>query len=43
MMYFVRTFLIRPMRASGVRHIAIEEVENYGKIVNIKNTFENGW
>ena len=27
----------------GVRPIAIEEVRNYGKIVDIKNIFENGW
>ena len=40
MMHFARTFLI--MRA-GVRRIAIEEVRNYGKIVYIKNVFENGW
>ena len=30
-MHFVRTFSI--MRAYGVRHIAIEEVQNYRKIV----------
>ncbi len=41
MMHFVRTFSI--MRASGVTLIAIEEVENSGKIVYIKNIFENGW
>ena len=41
MMHFVRTFSI--MRTSNVRLIAIEEVQNYGKIVCIKNVFENGW
>ena len=41
MMHFVRTFSI--MRAYDVRLIAIEEVRNYGKIVPIKNIFENGW
>ena len=41
MMHFVRTFSI--MRAEGVRLIAIEEVRNHGKIVHIKNIFENGW
>ena len=41
MMHFVRTFVI--MRALGVRLIAIEEVRNYGKIVCMKNLFENGW
>ena len=41
MMHFARTFSI--MRAYGVRLNAIEEVRNYGKIVYIKNTFENGW
>ena len=40
MMHFVRTF--STMRAYGVRHIAIKEVRNYGKIVYIKNIFENG-
>ena len=41
MMHFVRTFLI--MCAHGVRLTAVEEVRNYGKIVYIKNIFENGW
>ena len=41
MAHFVRTFSI--MRAQGVRLIAIEEIRNYGKIVYIKNIFENGW
>ena len=41
MMHFVCTFSI--MRAQGVRFIPIEEVRNYGKIVYIKNFFENGW
>ena len=40
MIHFVRAFLI--MRAD-VRLIAIEEVRNYGKILYIKNIFENGW
>ena len=40
MMHFIRTFSI--MRAQDVRLIAIEEVRNYGKIVYIKNIFENG-
>ena len=31
------------MRAYGLRLIAIEEARNYGKIVYIKNMFENGW
>ena len=37
-MHFVRTFSIT--RAQGVRLIAIEEVQNYGKIVYILNTFK---
>ena len=41
MMHFVRTFSI--MRTEGVRLIAIEEVRNYGKVVFIKNIFENDW
>ena len=41
MMPFVRTFLI--MRAYGIRLIAVKEARNYGKIVYIKNIFENGW
>ena len=41
MMHFVRTFSI--MRAEGTKLIAIEKVRNYGKIVYIQNTFENGW
>ena len=40
MMHFVRTFSI--MRAKGKRLIAIEGVGDYGKIVYIKNIFENG-
>ena len=40
MMRFVRTF--SNMSAYGVRLIAIEEVRNYGKIVCIKDIFENG-
>ena len=40
-MHFVCTFSI--MRAEGVRLIVIEKVRNYGKIVFIKNMFENGW
>ena len=39
MMHFVRTFSIMP--AEDV--IAIENIRNYGKIVYIKNVFENGW
>ena len=31
------------MRALGVRLIAMKEARNYGKIVHIKNIFENGW
>ena len=31
------------MLAYGVRFIAIEKTLNYGKIVYIKNIFENGW
>ena len=41
MMHFVRTFSI--MRALGLRLIAFKEVRNYGKIVYIKNVFENSW
>ena len=40
MMHVVCTFSI--MRAKGVRRIAIEEVQNNGKIVYIKHIFENG-
>ena len=40
-MHFARTFSI--MRAYGVRLTAIAEARNYGKIVYIKNIFENGW
>ena len=40
-MHFVCTFLI--LRALGVRLIVIEKVRNYGKIVFIKNMFQNGW
>ena len=40
-MHFLRTFSI--MCAYGIRLIAIEEAGNYGKIVYIKNIFENGW
>ena len=40
MMHFVRTFSI--MSAYGVRLIAIEEAQNFGKIAYIKNIFENG-
>ena len=29
--------------AEGVRFITVEEIRNYGKIVHIKNIFENGW
>ena len=36
-MHFVRTFLI--MRAYGVRLIAIEEAQNYEKIVYTSKTF----
>ena len=31
------------VRAEGVRFITVEEIRNYGKIVYIKNIFENGW
>ena len=41
MMHVVRTLSIE--RALGVRLIVIEEVRNYGKILYIKSTFENGW
>ena len=41
MIHFVRTFLI--MRVYGVMLTAIKEVQNYKKIVCIKNIFENGW
>ena len=41
MMHFVRTFSI--MRAYGVKLIAIKEARNYGKIVYIKNIFQNSW
>ena len=41
MMHFVCTFW--NMRAQGVRIIVIEKVRNYGKVVFIKNMFENGW
>ena len=30
------------VHAEGVRLIAMEEIRNYGKIVYIKNIFENG-
>ena len=40
-MHFVRTF--STMRALGLRLIVIEKIRNYGKVVLIKNTFENGW
>ena len=40
MMHFVRTFSIT--RALGVRHITVEEVRNYGKVVYMKDIFENG-
>ena len=39
-MHFVRIFPI--MRALGVRLIVIEKVQKYGKVVFIKNMFENG-
>ena len=41
MMHFVRTCSI--MLVYSVRLIAIEEARNYGKIVYIKNIFQNGW
>ena len=41
MMPFVRTFSI--YRALGVRLIVFEKIRSYGKIVYIKNIFENGW
>ena len=31
------------VRAEGVRFTAMEEVRNHGKILCIKNIFENGW
>ena len=31
------------MRPLGVRLIVIKKVRNYGKLVFIKNMFENGW
>ena len=40
MIHFVRAFLI--MCALGVRLIVIEKVQNYEKIVFIKDMFENG-
>ena len=43
MVHFVRTFsIMRAYTAQGVRLIALEEVRNYGNIVYIQNTFENG-
>ena len=39
MMHFLGTFSI--MRAKGVR--VIQVVQNYGKIIYIKNIFKNGW
>ena len=41
MVHFVRTFSI--MRAYSVRLIVFEKVRNFGKVVFIKNMFENGW
>ena len=41
MMHYARTFSI--MRADAVRLNVIEKVQSYGKIVYIKNMFENGW
>ena len=41
MLHFLRTFSI--MRACSVKLIAIKKVRNCGKIVCIKNIFENGW
>ena len=43
MLHFVCTFSI--LRAQGVRLIVIEKVQNYGKVLFIKNMFENdgGW
>ena len=40
-MHFVRAFSI--MRVGGIRLDVIKKVQNYGKIVFIKNMFENGW
>ena len=40
MTHFVCTFSI--MYAQGARLIVIEKVQNYGKIVFIKNIVENG-
>ena len=39
MIYFVRTLFVYAFLKLNV----IEEVENYGKIVFIKNNVENGW
>ena len=44
MMHFDLTFsIMRRLLKTFTRLIAIEEVRNYGKIVYIKNIFENGW
>ena len=40
-MHFVRTLSI--MRGYGVKFTAILRARNYGKIVYIKNIFENSW
>ena len=42
MHFFSRIFDYANMRAEDVRLIANEEIRNYGKIVYIKNIFENG-
>ena len=39
--HFVRRFWIK--RAKSARFIVIEEIQNYRKIVCIKNILENGW
>ena len=41
LMHFIRTFSI--MYAQGVRLIAIEKVQNYGKIIFTKNVIKNSW
>ena len=43
MMHFVRTHSIRRALGVGLTGTTIEEVQNYGKFVYIKNIFENVW
>ena len=44
MMHVVRTGRLHfRLCMLGVRFIVIEKIRNYGKVVFIKNMFENGW